>query len=118
MSTLNSPKQVYKYIRNFKQEGDETLYQAWERIRLDSEGAILWHDIASSIIIQAISGSMATWDTTHALIIDRHFGEKWPSLEELRNKHLEESTRRRAEMEEWVKKLQENDEIILETRVL
>ncbi|GJR37565.1 phospholipase-like protein [Tanacetum coccineum] len=36
------------------------------------------------------------------------FGEKRPSLEELMNKHLEESTRRRAEMEEWVKKLQEN----------
>nr|GFA61186.1 zinc knuckle CX2CX4HX4C [Tanacetum cinerariifolium] len=31
--------------------------------------------------------------------------EKKPSLEELMNKHLEESTRRRAEMEEWVKKL-------------
>ncbi|GJY56867.1 hypothetical protein Tco_0455982, partial [Tanacetum coccineum] len=29
------------------------------------------------------------------------FGEKKPSLEELMNKHLEESTRRRAEMEEW-----------------
>ncbi|GJR46254.1 hypothetical protein Tco_1314357 [Tanacetum coccineum] len=28
-------------------------------------------------------------------------GEKRPSLEELMNKHLEESTRRRAEMEEW-----------------
>ncbi|GJY71775.1 DNA-binding pseudobarrel domain-containing protein [Tanacetum coccineum] len=39
------------------------------------------------------------------------FGEKRPSLEELMNKHLEESTRRRAEMEEWVKKLQENAEI-------
>ncbi|GKC21657.1 hypothetical protein Tco_1023807 [Tanacetum coccineum] len=33
------------------------------------------------------------------------FGEKRPSLEELMNKHLEESTRRRAEIEEWVKKL-------------
>ncbi|GJR23935.1 hypothetical protein Tco_0972462 [Tanacetum coccineum] len=33
------------------------------------------------------------------------FGEKRPSLEELMNKHLEESTRRRAEVEEWVKKL-------------
>ncbi|GJY84646.1 hypothetical protein Tco_0498672 [Tanacetum coccineum] len=33
------------------------------------------------------------------------FGEKRPSLEELTNKQLEESTRRRAEMEEWVKKL-------------
>ncbi|GKE65423.1 hypothetical protein Tco_1519584 [Tanacetum coccineum] len=39
------------------------------------------------------------------------FGEKKPSLEEFMNKHLEESTRRRAEMEEWVKKLQENAEI-------
>ncbi|GJR30925.1 reverse transcriptase domain-containing protein [Tanacetum coccineum] len=39
------------------------------------------------------------------------FEEKRPSLEELMNKHLEESTRRRAEMEEWVKKLQENAEI-------
>nr|GEY37881.1 zinc knuckle CX2CX4HX4C [Tanacetum cinerariifolium] len=39
------------------------------------------------------------------------FGEKRLSLEELMNKHMEESTRRRAEMEEWVKKLQENAEI-------
>ncbi|GKD54303.1 reverse transcriptase domain-containing protein [Tanacetum coccineum] len=39
------------------------------------------------------------------------FGEKRPSLEELMNKHLEESTRRRTEMEEWVKKLQDNAEI-------
>ncbi|GJW97015.1 hypothetical protein Tco_0178823 [Tanacetum coccineum] len=33
------------------------------------------------------------------------FGERRTSLEELMNKHLEESTRRRAEMDEWVKKL-------------
>ncbi|GJT23110.1 hypothetical protein Tco_0893047 [Tanacetum coccineum] len=39
------------------------------------------------------------------------FGEKRPSLEELITKHLEESTRRRVEMEEWVKKLQKNVEI-------
>ncbi|GKB94860.1 hypothetical protein Tco_0980997 [Tanacetum coccineum] len=38
-------------------------------------------------------------------------GEKRPSLEELMNKHLEESTRRRTKMEEWIKKLQENAEI-------
>ncbi|GJU23269.1 hypothetical protein Tco_1156611 [Tanacetum coccineum] len=38
-------------------------------------------------------------------------GEKRPSLEELMNKHLEETTQRRTEMEEWVKKLQENAEI-------
>ncbi|GKC47109.1 hypothetical protein Tco_1064831, partial [Tanacetum coccineum] len=33
------------------------------------------------------------------------FGEKRPILEELMNKHLEEPTRRRDEMEEWVKKI-------------
>ncbi|GKC31385.1 hypothetical protein Tco_1038679 [Tanacetum coccineum] len=31
------------------------------------------------------------------------YGEKRPSLEELMNKHLEESSRKRAKMEEWVK---------------
>ncbi|GJU50023.1 hypothetical protein Tco_1219578, partial [Tanacetum coccineum] len=39
------------------------------------------------------------------------FGEKRPSLEELLNKHIEESTRRRAEVEERVKKLLESTEI-------
>ncbi|GJS31457.1 reverse transcriptase domain-containing protein [Tanacetum coccineum] len=39
------------------------------------------------------------------------FGEKRPSLEDLLNKHLEESIRRRAEMGEWIKKLQENTKI-------
>nr|GEX85950.1 hypothetical protein [Tanacetum cinerariifolium] len=33
------------------------------------------------------------------------FKEKSPSLEDLMNKHLDESTQRRVEMEEWVKKL-------------
>ncbi|GJY21735.1 hypothetical protein Tco_0394301 [Tanacetum coccineum] len=39
------------------------------------------------------------------------FGEKKPSLEELMNKHLEESTRRRAKMEDWMTKLQESTNI-------
>ncbi|GJZ31617.1 hypothetical protein Tco_0576664 [Tanacetum coccineum] len=39
------------------------------------------------------------------------FGVKRPSFEELMNKHLKESTRRRTKMEEWVKKLQENVKI-------
>ncbi|GJZ61806.1 RNA-directed DNA polymerase, eukaryota, reverse transcriptase zinc-binding domain protein [Tanacetum coccineum] len=38
-------------------------------------------------------------------------GENRPSLVEFMNKHLEESTRTRTEMEEWVKKLQENAKI-------
>ncbi|GKF46748.1 hypothetical protein Tco_0136550 [Tanacetum coccineum] len=38
-------------------------------------------------------------------------GEKRPSLEEIMNKHQEESARRSAEMKEWFMKLQENAEI-------
>ncbi|GJZ13562.1 hypothetical protein Tco_0548792 [Tanacetum coccineum] len=69
-----------KEIRNFKQDGDETFHQAWERIgakyRVDPPGYYTRVD-------------------NHPLI-----REKKPSLEELMSKHLEESTRRRAEMEE------------------
>ncbi|GJX84592.1 hypothetical protein Tco_0335366 [Tanacetum coccineum] len=36
------------------------------------------------------------------------FGKKRPNLEEIMNKHLEESTRKRADMEDWMKKLQES----------
>ncbi|GJW89419.1 hypothetical protein Tco_0164759 [Tanacetum coccineum] len=39
------------------------------------------------------------------------FSEKKPSVEELMNKHIEESTRKRAEMEEWAKKLLESTEL-------
>ncbi|GJR21809.1 reverse transcriptase domain-containing protein [Tanacetum coccineum] len=39
------------------------------------------------------------------------YGEKRPNLEELTNRHQEESARRSAKMEEWIKKLQENSEI-------
>ncbi|GJY13393.1 hypothetical protein Tco_0382702 [Tanacetum coccineum] len=46
------------------------------------------------------------------------FREKRPSLEELLNKHLEESARRSSKMEEWIKKIQESTKITLETRGL
>ncbi|GKB30660.1 hypothetical protein Tco_0870061 [Tanacetum coccineum] len=39
------------------------------------------------------------------------FSEKKPSLKELMNKHIVESTRKRAEMEEWMKKLQESTKL-------
>ncbi|GJT35673.1 hypothetical protein Tco_0926092 [Tanacetum coccineum] len=39
------------------------------------------------------------------------YGEKRPSLEELMNRHQEESARRSTKMKEWFKKLQENAEI-------
>ncbi|GKD57587.1 putative reverse transcriptase domain-containing protein [Tanacetum coccineum] len=39
------------------------------------------------------------------------FREKKPSLEELMNKHLEELTRKRAKIEEWVRKLQDSSKI-------
>ncbi|GJZ33533.1 hypothetical protein Tco_0578969 [Tanacetum coccineum] len=42
--------------------------------------------------------------------VDNHppFSEKMPNLKELMNKHLEESTRRRADIEDWMKKHQES----------
>ncbi|GJX10148.1 hypothetical protein Tco_0200007 [Tanacetum coccineum] len=39
------------------------------------------------------------------------YGENRLSLKELMNKHQEESARRSAQMDEWIKKLQENAEI-------
>nr|GEY34407.1 phospholipase D [Tanacetum cinerariifolium] len=39
------------------------------------------------------------------------YGEKRPSLEEVMNKHQEESAQRNAGMKEWFMKLQENAEI-------
>ncbi|GJW54526.1 hypothetical protein Tco_0098611 [Tanacetum coccineum] len=70
-------------IHNYKQEGDETLYQAWKRYRVSPPGYYTRVDNRPP------------------------FSEKKPSIEELRNKHLEESTRRRTKMEDWMKKLQE-----------
>ncbi|GJU55497.1 reverse transcriptase domain-containing protein [Tanacetum coccineum] len=199
----------FEDICNFKQEGDKTLYQAWERYNLykcpthdinshqkvsifynglgtmnrqllDSQGPIpgmthaqaltaiqtmadhsqKWHDGSSSRNIDSSSSNSKgiaaivskldslgrdikkLKENVHAIKIgcqlcggahlDKEcplneevksveevkyytrlynrppFGEKRPSLEELMNKHLEDSIQRRAEMEEWVKKLQEN----------
>nr|GFA06558.1 hypothetical protein [Tanacetum cinerariifolium] len=39
------------------------------------------------------------------------FGEKRPRLNKLMNKHIKESTRKRAKMEEWMKKLKDNMEL-------
>ncbi|GJW19358.1 reverse transcriptase domain-containing protein [Tanacetum coccineum] len=180
-------------IRNFKQEGDETLYQAWEwyndllykcpthdinnhqkvnifyngfgamnRQLLDSQGPIpgmtpvqaltaiqtmtdhsqKWHDGSSSRNIgsrcQNCGGAHLDKDCPlkeevksveevkygefrrsspfsngakyrvgppgyYTCMENRPpFREKRPSLEELMNKHMEESTRRRTEMEEWL----------------
>ncbi|GKA65813.1 RNA-directed DNA polymerase, eukaryota, reverse transcriptase zinc-binding domain protein [Tanacetum coccineum] len=43
-------------------------------------------------------------------------GKKKPSLAELMNKHIEESTRKRAEMEEWMKKPQESTKLNTRTQ--
>ncbi|GJR98523.1 reverse transcriptase domain-containing protein [Tanacetum coccineum] len=160
-------------IRNFKQEGDETLYQAWERYndllykcpthdinnhqKTMADHSQKWHDRSSSKNIKSSSNSEGIAAIYGGAHLDKDcplneevksieeakygefgrpspfsnrakyrvgppryytrmdnrppVGEKRPSLEELMNKHLEESTRRRTEMEEWVKNLQENAEI-------
>ncbi|GKB43839.1 hypothetical protein Tco_0888781 [Tanacetum coccineum] len=184
-------------IRNFKQEGDKTLYQAWERYNdllykclthdinnhqkvnifynglgtlnrqlLDSQGPTVqaltaiqtmadhsqkWHDGSSSRNIESSRNSegiaaivnklenlgqdmeklkenvqaiqvgcqncggahldkdFPLKEEAHLSVMDLHIridnrspvGEKRPILEELMNKHWEESTRRRTEMKEW-----------------
>nr|GEU86195.1 hypothetical protein [Tanacetum cinerariifolium] len=147
-------------IHNFKQEGDETLYQAWERnieSSSNSEGIAaivnklenLGRDIKKlkenintiQVGCQNCGGAHLDKDcplkkeiksieeakygeferpspfsngAKYRIGRPRYYtrmdnrppvGEKSPSLEEPMNKHLEESTRRRTEMEEWVKKL-------------
>ncbi|GJU35253.1 reverse transcriptase domain-containing protein [Tanacetum coccineum] len=155
-----------KEICNFKHEGDETLYQAWERnmdsnsntrkrpnvSKLDSlgrdmkklkenvhaiqlgfqtcRGAHLNKECPLNEEVKSMEevkygefrrpppfsqGNGAKYHVGppgYYIHVDNlpPFGEKKPSLEELLNKHLEESTQRRAKMEEWVKKLQENME--------
>ncbi|GJS37548.1 hypothetical protein Tco_0535930 [Tanacetum coccineum] len=194
---LKTAKQLEE-IRNFKQEGDETLYQAWERYnnllykcpthdinchqkhdgssskniesssnsegiaaivsKLDNlgrdmkklkenvhdiqvgcqncRGAHLDKDCPLNKEVKSIQeakygefgrsspfsngAKYRVGPSGYYTRIDNRppFGEKRPSLEELMNKHLEESTQRRAEMEEWVKKLQENAEINTQTKAL
>ncbi|GJZ71662.1 putative ribonuclease H-like domain-containing protein [Tanacetum coccineum] len=165
-------------IHNFKQEGDETLYQTWERYNdllykclthdlnshqkinifykgldtttrqlLDSPGPIpdkmpaqtfdaiqtmaghshKWHDGSTSrcktrggahldkeCLLREEVKSVEEVKSTRILHTCRYhppFGEKKPSLEELMNKHLDESTRKRAKMEEWMKKLHESTKV-------
>ncbi|GJX18848.1 reverse transcriptase domain-containing protein [Tanacetum coccineum] len=154
-------------ICNFKQEGDETLYQAWERRNKESSsnseriaavvnnlenvgrdmtklkenvyaiqvgcencgGAHLYKDCSLKEEVKSIEeakygefgrpspfsngAKYRVGPPGYYTRMDNHppVGEKRPSLEELMNKHLEESTRKRNEMEEWVKKIQENTEI-------
>ncbi|GJX42747.1 hypothetical protein Tco_0257737 [Tanacetum coccineum] len=165
-------------IHNFKQEGDETLYQAWERYNdllykclthdlnthkkinifykgldtttrqlLDSPGPIpdkmptqtfdaiqtmtghshKWHDrstrrcetcggahLDKECLLREEVKSIEEVKSTGILHTCRYhppFGEKKPSLEELMNKHLDESTRKRAKMEEWMKKLHESTKV-------
>ncbi|GJR60757.1 hypothetical protein Tco_1502919 [Tanacetum coccineum] len=180
-------------IHKFKQEGDESLYQAWERYNdllykcptydlkihqkvnifyngldtmtrqlLDSHGPIpnktpsqalttiqtladhsqKWHDEST---IKRVSNDnldrIATIknkldslgrdmkklkENVHAIQVGCEncppgyytrvdtrspFSEKKLSLKELMNKHIKDSTRKREEMEEWMKKLQESIEL-------
>ncbi|GJW75030.1 reverse transcriptase domain-containing protein [Tanacetum coccineum] len=153
-------------IHNFKQEGDETLYQAWERYNglfyrcpthdLNSQQRIIHKNgmIDPKIEGQAVVAQMelllsqASWivlrrdmkklkENVHAIQVGcglcggAHLDKECPLNEEVkgieevkygefgrsfldnggngaRYRHIEESTRRRNETEDWMKKLQEN----------
>ncbi|GJY56113.1 reverse transcriptase domain-containing protein [Tanacetum coccineum] len=172
--TVQPWKRKEDIFRNFNQEGEETLYQAWESTMnsqlLDSHGPIpgmtpaegltiiqtmvdhsqKWHDNSPSqslcssnnsegivaIVskldnlgrdmkklkenVYAIQVGCQLYDGPHLEkecplnedakgVEEVKYGE--PSLEELMNKHLVESTQRSFEMEEWIKKIQESTKI-------
>nr|GEZ05076.1 hypothetical protein [Tanacetum cinerariifolium] len=64
-------------------------------------------DLLKKAFIQSIGAKYRVGPPRYYTRMDNRplVGEKRPILEELMNKQLEESTRRRTEMEEWVKKL-------------
>ncbi|GJT13147.1 MAK10-like protein [Tanacetum coccineum] len=111
-------------IHNFKQEGDETLYQAWERYSdLLDKLAHLDKDCPLNEEVKRVEevkdgefgrsfpnnggngGRYRVGPPGYNTRMDNRtpFSERKPSLEELMNKHIEELTRRRNENEEWMK---------------
>ncbi|GKA24327.1 DNA-binding pseudobarrel domain-containing protein [Tanacetum coccineum] len=114
-------------IHNFKQESDESLYQAWERYN-DLLYKCPTHDINSHQKVEEVKygefGCPAPFNRSNGAKFrvgppgyytrtDNRppYGAKRLSLKELMNKHQEESAQRSAQMNEWIKKLQENAEI-------
>ncbi|GKB12240.1 hypothetical protein Tco_0846163 [Tanacetum coccineum] len=151
-------------IHNFKQKGDESMYQAWERrtnngssdgiaaitSKLDSLGRDMKKLKENAHAIQVGCGIYGGTHLDKEFPLNEEvkgveevkygefrrsfpnnggngtryrmgppryytcmenrppFGEKKPSLEELINKHIEESTGKRTETKDWMKKLQEN----------
>ncbi|GKB48503.1 reverse transcriptase domain-containing protein [Tanacetum coccineum] len=125
ITLTGAAKRWLEEIYNFKQGGDDTFYQAWERYN-DMLYKCPTHDLNShqkvNIFYKGLDtmaeGECACYPSppgcyTH---VDNRppFNEKKPILGELMNKHLEESTRRREKMEDWMKKLQKS--INLNTR--
>ncbi|GKD50856.1 hypothetical protein Tco_1279832, partial [Tanacetum coccineum] len=52
-------------IRNFKQEGDETLYQAWETMADHSQK---WHDSSSSSNVDSSSNTKGITAISHGAL--------------------------------------------------
>nr|GEU58217.1 hypothetical protein [Tanacetum cinerariifolium] len=157
-------------ICNFKQEGDETLYQAWEQYNdmlykcltndINSHQKTManhsqkWHDgssrrnIDSSSNFEGIVAIVSKLDilsqdmkkqkeNVHAIQVGcqtcrgayldkecplneevksmeevnyREFGKRRPSLTKIINKYMEETAKRHAEQDEWLKKFYQNTE--------
>ncbi|GKA76394.1 hypothetical protein Tco_0782855 [Tanacetum coccineum] len=107
---------LYTKLGNVDSQGPipgMTPAQALTAIQTMADHSQKWHDGTSNRNIEGSSNSEGIAAIVSKLDnlgppgyytrIDNRppFGEKRPSLEEIMNKHLEESTRRRAKMEEW-----------------
>ncbi|GKE83697.1 hypothetical protein Tco_1557439, partial [Tanacetum coccineum] len=127
-----------KDIHNFKQEGDKSLYHAWERnigSSCSNDGlAVLVNKLDNlgrdmKKIKESVHGIQVRCQICEGPLLDKDcplneevkqveetdnhplYGKKRQSLEELLAKHQEESAQRSTEMEVWIKKLQKNAEI-------
>ncbi|GJQ97011.1 hypothetical protein Tco_1197710 [Tanacetum coccineum] len=105
------------FSRNKNDESHEHVERVLDIVSLFNIPGVSHDAVMMRVFPITLTGAAKRWPSEgppgYYTRIDNRppFGEKRPSLEEIMNKHLEELTRRRAEMEEWVKKLQENAEI-------
>ncbi|GKC69729.1 DNA-binding pseudobarrel domain-containing protein [Tanacetum coccineum] len=111
-------------IHDFKQDGDESLYQAWERYNdllykcpthnIHSHQKVRYGEFRRTTPFNGNNGGkLRVGPPGYYTKTDNRppYGERRQSLEELLAKHQEESARRSTEMEVWIKKLQENAKI-------
>ncbi|GJR22441.1 protein kinase-like domain, concanavalin A-like lectin/glucanase domain protein [Tanacetum coccineum] len=130
-------------IRNFKQERDETLYQAWEwyndllykcpthdinnHQKIMADHSQKWHDAVE--VLKEVKGveEVKYREFSRPFPNNRYdgrfqegydqpsSGEKRPSLTKIINKYMDEASKRQAEQVKWLKKFYQSTKATRET---